>query len=165
MAKDSSFDIVSDYDVSEMANAVDQAQRELAIRYDFKGTSADLEWADGKNGLLIKGDSQVQLDAVLDVLQGKLIKRGVPLSAIDSSKEPVQGGKEMRWELTFKKGLDQEKAKKITKVIRDNYPKVKASIQGDEVRCSAASRDDLQGVIALLNKQEFDFPLSFTNYR
>lgn len=165
MAKDSSFDIVSDYDTSELANALDQAQRELGIRYDFRGTAAKIDYNDGKKGVQITGDSQVQLQAILDVFQSKLVKRGVSLKILDTTKEPVQGGKEMRWEITFQKGLDQEKAKKVTKVIRDNYPKVKASIQGDEVRCTAASRDDLQGVIAILGKQDFDFPLDFVNYR
>lgn len=165
MAKDFSFDIVSDYDPAEMLNAVDQAQRELLQRYDFKGTSAKVEFSDGKTGLVFEGDSQNQLDAILDVLQSKLMKRGVPLKVLDISKDPVQGGKAMRWQIPFKKGLDQEKAKRITKVIRDAYPKVKAQIQGDAVRASSASKDDLQGVIAVLRQQDFDFPLDFQNYR
>lgn len=165
MAKDFSFDVVSDYDPAEMLNAVDQAQRELAQRYDFKGTSAQLEFAEGKTGLALEGDSKNQLDAIVDVLQGKLIKRGVSLKVLDLSKDPVQGGKEMRWQIPFKKGLDQDKAKKITKVIRDSYPKAKSQIQGDAVRVTSASKDDLQGVITLLRQQEFDFPLDFQNYR
>ena len=166
MAKDFSFDVACDYDVAEMTNAVDQAQRELATRYDFKGTTASVEFiSKDKEGLLITGDSRNQLDSVIDVLQNKLIKRGISLKVLDLSAEPVQGGKEMRWTVKFKKGLDQEKAKKITKVIRDSYPKAKAQIQGDEVRVSSASKDDLQGVMALLKAQDFDFPLNFTNYR
>ncbi len=165
MAKDSSFDVVSDYDAAEMANAVDQAQRELATRYDFRGTTAGIEFAEGKTGLAITGDSQVQLDAIIDVIQSKLLKRNVSLKVLDTSTEPVQGGKEMRWAVAFKKGLDQDKAKSVTKSIRDHYPKVKANIQGDEVRVTSPSRDDLQGVMAMLKTQEFDFPLQFTNYR
>jgi cyclic-di-GMP-binding protein len=165
MAKDFSFDVVSDYDVAEMTNAVDQAQRELAQRYDFKGTAASLEFADGKTGVKLEGESKNQLDAVLDVLQSKLVKRGVSLKALDTSSEPVQGGKEMRWTVMFKKGLDQDKAKRITKVIRDAYPKAKAQIQGDAVRVSSTSKDDLQGVMAVLRAQDFDFPLDFQNYR
>lgn len=165
MAKDFSFDVVSDFDPAEMLNAVDQAQRELGQRYDFKGTSASLEFADGKTGLNLEGDSKNQLDAIVDVLQGKLVKRNVSLKALDLSKEPVQGGKSMRWSIPFKKGLDQDKAKQISKSIRDNYPKAKAQIQGDSVRVSSASKDDLQGVIALLKAQDFDFPLDFQNYR
>lgn len=165
MAKDFSFDVVSDYDVAEMQNAVDQAQRELGTRYDFKGTSAGIEFIDDKKGVLLTGDSRNQLDALLDMLQGKLIKRNIALQVLDTSSEPIQGGKEMRWTLNFIKGLDQEKAKKITKVIRDSFPKVKAQIQGEEVRVSATSKDDLQGVMTLLKTQDFDFPLDFQNYR
>lgn len=165
MAKEFSFDVVSDYDAAEMTNAVDQAQRELGQRFDFKGTAAKLEFADGKTGVQIEGDSRNQLDSILDVLQSKLVKRGVSLKVLDTSKEPVQGGKEMRWSVPFKKGLDQEKAKKLTKVIRDAYPKVKAQIQGDAVRVSGASKDDLQGVMTALRAGDFDFPLDFQNYR
>lgn len=165
MAKDSSFDVVSDYDAAEMANAVDQAQRELATRYDFRGTTASVDFAEGKTGLAITGDSQVQLNAIIDVVQSKLLKRGVSLKVLDTSTEPVQGGKEMRWNVPFKKGLDQDKAKQVTKAIREHYPKVKANIQGDEVRVTSPSRDDLQGVMTMLNAQELDFPLQYTNYR
>jgi uncharacterized protein YajQ (UPF0234 family) len=165
MAKDFSFDVVSDYDIAEMTNAVDQAQRELGTRYDFKGTAASIEFTEGKKGVLLQGDSKNQLDALLDMLQGKLIKRNIALQVLDTSSEPVQGGKEMRWTLDFIKGLDQEKAKKITKAIRDTFPKVKAQIQGEEVRVSAASKDDLQGVMTLLKQQDFDFPVDFQNYR
>ena len=165
MAKDFSFDVVSDYDVAEMTNAVDQAQRELGQRYDFKGTAAKIDFAEGKTGVQIEGESKNQLDAVLDMLQGKLVKRGISLKVLDVSKEPVQGGKEMRWTVPFKKGLDQDKAKKITKLIRDQYPKAKAQIQGESVRVSSASKDDLQGVIAALKAADFDFPLDFQNYR
>ena len=165
MAKDFSFDVVSDFDVAEMTNAVDQAQREIGQRFDFKGTAAGIEFADGKSGVQISGESKNQLDSVLDMFQGKLVKRGISLKALDVSKEPVQGGKEMRWSVPFKKGLDQDKAKQLTKLIRDKYPKAKAQIQGDSVRVSSASKDDLQGVIAALKAADFDFPLDFQNYR
>ncbi len=165
MAKDFSFDVVSDYDVAEVGNAVDQTQRELGQRYDFKGTNADIAFVDGKTGVLINGDTKYQLDSIVDVLQSKLIKRGQSLKILDLSSDPIQGGKEMRWTVMFKKGLDQDKAKKITKLIRDEYPKAKSQIQGDAVRVSSTSKDDLQGVMNLLNKQEFDFPLQFENYR
>ncbi len=165
MAKDFSFDVVSDYDVAEMTNAVDQAQREISTRYDFKGTAAKLEFVDGKTGVLIAGESQNQLDAILDVLQSKLVKRGVSLKTLDTSGSPVEGGKEMRWTVPFKKGLDQDKAKQLTKAIRDSYPKVKTQIQGDSVRVTSASKDDLQGVMTLLKGKDLDFPLDFQNYR
>ena len=165
MSKDFSFDVASDYDVAEMTNAVDQAQRELGQRFDFKGTAAKLEFADGKTGVNIEGETKNQLDAILDMFQSKLVKRGVSLKALDITNDPVQGGKEMRWNVPFKKGLDQDKAKQITKLIRDTYPKAKAQIQGDMVRVSSASKDDLQGVMALLSEAIFDFPLDFQNYR
>jgi cyclic-di-GMP-binding protein len=165
MAKDFSFDIVSDYDVAEMANAVDQAQRELGTRYDFKGTAAKLEFGDGKTSVQVEGESQNQLDAIVDMLQSKLVKRGISLKVLDTSATPVQGGKEMRWTIPFKKGLDQDKAKQITKAIRDDYPKVKAQIQGESVRVSGTSKDDLQGVMTTLRGKDFDFPLDFQNYR
>src|SRR5580704_9014030 len=101
MAKDFSFDVVSDYDAAEMTNAVEQAKRELGQRYDFKGTAADLDFSDGKAGVNLTGESRNQLDAILDMLQSKLVKRGVSLKVLDTSKDPVQGGKEMRWQLTF----------------------------------------------------------------
>src|SRR6266568_3166008 len=153
MAKDFSFDVVSDYDVAEVTNAVDQTQRELGQRFDFKGTAAKLEFAEGKTGLQLEGDSQNQLNSILDVLQSKLVKRGVSLKVLDTSKAPVQGGKEMRWSIVFKKGLDQDKAKQLTKVIRDEYPKAKAQIQGDSVRVSSTSKDDLQGVMTALRSK------------
>jgi uncharacterized protein YajQ (UPF0234 family) len=165
MAKDFSFDIVSDYDIAEVTNAVDQAQRELGTRYDFKGTSAALSFTDGKDGILIEGESQNQLDAILDMLQSKLTKRGVSLKSLDTSPAPVQGGKEMRWTLPLRKGLDQDKAKQLTKAIREDFPKVKTQIQGDSVRVSATSKDDLQGVMTLLRGKDLDFPLDFQNYR
>lgn len=166
MAKDFSFDVVSDYDVGEMTNAFDQAKREIATRYDFKNTPANIEWLNGdKEGVRIEGDSQYQLDAVLDVFRGKVIKRGIPVATLDTSVDPVQGGKVLRWEVKFKKGLDQEQSKKIGKIIRDAYPKVKTQLQNQAVRVSSSSKDDLQGVMALLKKQDFDFPLQFVNYR
>jgi uncharacterized protein YajQ (UPF0234 family) len=165
VAKDFSFDVVSDYDVSEMTNAVDQAQRELGQRYDFKGTAAKIEFTDAKAGVQIEGETKNQLDAVMDMFQSKLIKRNISLKVLDVSADPVQGGKEMRWSVPFKKGLDQDKAKQITKMIRDQYPKAKAQIQGDSVRVSSTSKDDLQGVMSALKAAEFDFPLDFQNYR
>lgn len=161
-----SFDIVSDYDKAEMNNVLDQTQRELDSRYDFKGTSAALDWLDGdKTGLKVTGDSQYQLDAIVDIVRKKLATRGQSQKVLDTSKEPVTSNLKMTWEVPFKKGLDQEKAKKITAAIRDNHPKVKPQIQGGEVRVTSNSKDDLQSVMQLLKSQDFDFPLSFTNYR
>jgi uncharacterized protein YajQ (UPF0234 family) len=165
MAKDFSFDVVSDYDLAEMTNALDQAQRELGTRYDFKGTSAKIEFGEDKLSVQIEGDSKNMLDAILDMFMSKLVKRGVSLKVLDITTEPVQGGKEMRWNVPFRKGLDQEKAKQVTKSIREAFPKVKTQIQGVEVRVSSTSKDDLQGVMTLLRTNDFDFPLDFQNYR
>lgn len=166
MAKDASFDIVSDYDIAKVTNAVEQTQREISNRYDFKGTKAGVEFTDGnKTAIEISGDNQFHLDSIIEILRKKLAGSGVSQKILDSSKEPVESNMQIKWELPFRKGLDQEKAKRITKLIRDNYPKVKPQVQGEEIRVSSAKRDELQSVIQLLKEADFDFPLDFTNYR
>lgn len=166
MAKDSSFDIVSDYDIYKVTNAVEQSQREITNRYDFKGTKASLEFTDGnKTGVTITGDNKFHLESIVDILRKKLASSGVSQKMLNTDNEPTENNMQMKWLLTFKKGLDQEKAKQITKVIRESYPKVKPQIQGEEIRVSSAKRDELQSVISLLNSTEFDFPLEFINYR
>ncbi len=166
MAKDSSFDIVSDYDIAKVTNAVEQTQREISNRYDFKGTKAAVEFTDStKSGVTITGDNRFHLDSIIDILRKRLAGADVSQKILDTTKEPVESNMQIKWDLVFVKGLDQEKSKKITKIIRDAYPKVKPQIQGEEIRVSSAKRDELQAVIALLNNTEFDFPLEFTNYR
>ncbi|HSX46052.1 MAG TPA: YajQ family cyclic di-GMP-binding protein [Candidatus Saccharimonadia bacterium] len=161
-----SFDIVSDYDKAEMNNVFDQAQRELANRYDFKGTPAGLEWLNGdKTGLKVTGGGDWQIDAILDIVRKKLAARGVIQKVLDTSKELVESNLRATKEVGFKQGLDQDKAKKITSAIRDKFSKVKTQIQGAEVRVTSNSKDDLQAVMSMLRKQDFDFPLSFTNFR
>jgi len=160
-----SFDVVSDYDKAELNNVFDQTQRELTGRYDFKGTPAEVEWMDDKQGLKITGNGDWQIDAILDIVRKKLATRGQSQKLLDTTKEPVTSNLKTTKEVLFKKGLDQDKAKKITAKIREAYPKVKPQIQGDEVRVTAGSKDDLQGVMQLLRETDFDFPLSFTNYR
>lgn len=160
---DSSFDVVSKVDHQEADNALNQAAKEVEQRYDFKGTGASIEWS-GEN-ILIKANSDERAKAVLDVFQTKLIKRGISLKSLDSS-EPQASGKEVRINCSLKNGIDQEQAKKISKLIRDQGPKtVKAQIQGDELRVSSKSRDDLQDVIALLKGADLEVALQFTNYR
>lgn len=165
MAKDSSFDIVSDYDLAKVTNAVEQSQREIAARYDFKGTSASLEFIDGKTGVKIMGDNQFHLDSIIDILRKKLAASGVSQKILDTNNDPETANMKMSWNLPFKKGLDQEKAKKITKLIRDSYPKVKTQIQGEEIRVVSAKRDELQVVMQLIREADFDFPTEFTNLR
>jgi uncharacterized protein YajQ (UPF0234 family) len=166
MSSTFSFDIVSDYNLAEVINAVDQAQRELGTRYDLKGSSASLEFSDSnKTGLKIVGDSQYHIDAILDILRKKLATRGVSQKILDTSKQPVVSNLKTTQEVAFKKGLDADKAKKITGLIRDQLPKVKTQIQGAEVRVFSPKKDELQAVMQLLNNQDFDFPVEFTNYR
>jgi cyclic-di-GMP-binding protein len=161
-----SFDIVSDYDKAEMNNVFDQAQREIDNRYDFKGTPALLEWLDSdKTGIKVTGSGDWQIDAILDIVRKKLATRGQSQKTLDTSKEAVESNLKTTKEVPFLKGLNQEKAKKVTALIRDQYPKVKTQIQGEEVRVMSSSKDDLQAVMQLLKTQDFDFPLSFTNYR
>ncbi len=161
-----SFDVVSDYDKAEMNNVFDQALREIDSRYDFKGTPALLEWLNAdKTGLKITGSGDWQIDSIIEIVRKKLASRNQSQKVLDISKEPVIANLKTTKEVLFKKGLDQEKAKKITALIRDNLPKVKTQIQGDEVRVMSSSKDDLQTVMQLLKSQDFDFPLSFTNFR
>lgn len=161
-----SFDIVSEYDKSELNNAVDQSQREISNRYDFKGTKASLEWADGdKTTLKITGDSQFHIDAIVDIIRKKLAVRGQSQKVLDITQEPITTNLQVTQIIGLKKGLDQDKAKKITALIREQLPKIKTQIQGDEVRVMSPKKDELQAVMQLLNAQDFDFPLSYTNYR
>lgn len=161
-----SFDIVSEYDKAEMNNVFDQAQREIDNRYDFKGTPAKLEWLDGdKNGMKVTGSGDWQIDAIIDIVRKKLATRGQSQKVLDTTKESVTSNLKTVKDVLFKQGLDQEKSKKITSLIRDNHPKVKSQIQGDAVRVTSGSKDDLQAVMQLLKSQDFDFPLNFTNYR
>ncbi|WP_105566247.1 YajQ family cyclic di-GMP-binding protein [Microbacterium halophytorum] len=160
---DSSFDIVSKIDHQEADNALNQARKEVEQRYDFRGTETSIAWSGEQ--ILIKANSEDRATAALDVLQSKLIKRGISLKSLDSG-EPQASGKEYRIVSSLKEGISQEIGKKITKIIRDEGPKgVKAQIQGDEVRVSSKKRDDLQAVIALLKGQDLDVDLQFTNYR
>ncbi|PFG40384.1 hypothetical protein ATJ97_2909 [Georgenia soli] len=163
---DSSFDIVSKVDRQEVDNAVNQAAKEIAQRYDFKNVGASVSLSG--DAVTMTANSEERVKAVLDVLQTKLIRRGVSLKALDlGDGEPRASGKEYRLVGSLKEGLSQENAKKITKLIRDEGPKgVKAQITGDEVRVSSKSRDDLQQVITLLKgADDIDAALQFVNYR
>lgn len=160
-----SFDIVSDYDKAELNNVFDQTQRELQSRYDFKGTPAAVEWLDDKQGLKITGNGDWQIDAILDIVRKKLATRGQSQKLLDTSKDPVESNLKTTKEVPFKQGLDQEKAKKVTGLVRDKFPKVKTQIQGQEVRVSSGSKDELQAIMQALRGADFDFPLSFTNFR
>lgn len=161
-----SFDIVSDYDLAEVNNVLQQTKRELDSRYDFKGTSAAIEWLDGdKSGFKITGDSQYQLDAIIEIVRRTMSKRGLSQKVLDTSAEPTTSNLKTTQDVKFKKGLDQEKAKKITTTIRNDLPKIKAQIQGDEIRVTSPSKNDLQAAMQLIREKDFDFPVQFTNYR
>ena len=160
---DSSFDIVSKVDRQEVDNALNQTAKELSQRFDFKGTGATIAWS-GEH-INLSASSEERLKAALDVFKEKLIKRGISLKAIDAG-EPQASGKEYRLSADLKQGIGQEDAKKLGKIIRDEGPKgVKAQIQGEELRVSSKSRDDLQAVQALLKGKDLDIALQFVNYR
>lgn len=149
-----------------MNNVFDQVLREMSNRYDFKGTPAAIEWLDGdKKGLKITGNGDWQIDAILDIVRKKLAARGQSQKVLDVSREALESNLKTTKEVPFVQGLDQEKAKKITKLIARDYSKVKTQIQGDAVRVTSNSKNDLQAIMLLLRSQEFDFPLNFTNYR
>jgi uncharacterized protein YajQ (UPF0234 family) len=160
-----SFDAVSEYDKAEMNNVYDQTVREIDNRYDFKGTPAGIEWLGDKTGIVITGNGDWQIEAIVDIFRKKLAARGQSQKVLDTTKPMTESNLKTTQEIPFKQGLDQDKAKQLTKLIRDHYPKVKAQIQGDAVRVMSTSKDDLQQVIQLLKGQDLDFPLNFTNYR
>ncbi|WP_407341367.1 YajQ family cyclic di-GMP-binding protein [Pengzhenrongella phosphoraccumulans] len=165
MANESSFDVVSKVDRQEVDNALNQAAKEIAQRYDFKNVGASVAWS-GEQIVMIANAPERVL-AILDVLETKLIRRGISLKSLDvGEKEPKLSGKEYRLEASIVEGLSSENAKKVAKIIRDEAPKgVKAQIQGDELRVSAKSRDDLQTVMAVLKAADLDVALQFVNYR
>ena len=160
---DSSFDVVSKVDKMEADNALNQARKEVEQRYDFKNVGASIEWSGEK--VLMKANTEERVKAVLEVFESKLIKRGISLRSLDTG-EPFASGKEFRIEADIKNGIEQDAAKKISKLIRDEAPKsVKSQIQGDELRVSSKSRDDLQATMALLKNADLDVALQFVNFR
>jgi cyclic-di-GMP-binding protein len=161
---DSSFDIVSKLDQQEIDNAINQAQRELSQRFDFKNTGAKIERS-GDHGVEVSANADDRASAALDVFKDKLIKRQQSLKILEAG-EPRQSGRESKISVSLKEGISQEQAKKVGKLIRDEGPKgVKVQVQGDELRVSSKKRDDLQSVIALVKAQDYDFAVQFTNYR
>jgi cyclic-di-GMP-binding protein len=160
-----SFDIVSDFDKAEMNNVFAGTEREISNRYDFKGTPAAIEWLKDKAGFKLIGAGQWQCDAVLDIIRKKLAAREQSAKVLDLSKTPVESNLKVTWDIPFKQGLSQDDAKQITKLLREQAPKIKAQIQGDAVRVTSASKDELQNVMSLLRATEFDFPLHFINFR
>ena len=160
---DSSFDVVSKVDPMEAENAVNQARKEVEQRYDFKGVGADVAWQGER--IMLKASTKERVEAVLDVVQSKFVKRGIELKQLDVG-DAYPSGKEHRIEIGLKNGIGTEDAKKVQKIIREQAPKtVKSQIQGDELRVSSKSRDDLQGTIRLLKSADVDIALQFVNFR
>ena len=160
---DSSFDIVSKVDMQELKNAVDQTMREIANRFDFKNSVSDIEI--DAEAIKVHSDDEYKLKALIDVLQGKMVMRGVSIKALEYGKiEPAAKGT-VRQDIKLKQGLDQDTARKVVKLIKDSGKKVQTQIQGDQVRVTAKSKDDLQGVIQLLKSADLPVDLQFTNYR
>jgi len=161
---DPSFDVVSKVDRQEVDNAVNQAAKELSTRFDFRGTGASVAWS-GENAITVEAETEERVKAAVDVFKEKLVKRGVSMKAFDAG-EPAASGKIYKVTGTIVEGIEQDKAKQISKYIRDEAPKgVQAQIQGDQLRVSGKKKDHLQDVIALLKEKDFGIALQFTNYR
>ena len=163
MASVASFDIVSDFDLQELKNALDQAEREVHTRYDLKDTKTRIELGDGV--LNLNSDSEYSLQATRDIIESKLVRRGLSLKILDYGKEEPASGGRVRQTVTLRKGIPDELAKKLTKRIRDDFKKVTPQIQGDAIRVQAKSKDDLQAVIQALKADDQPVALQFVNYR
>ena len=160
-----SFDIVSEYDKAEMNNVLALTQKEITSRYDFKGTPAEIDWLGDKTGFKIIGANEWQIESIVDIVRKKLASRNQSSKVLDLTKTIATSNMKATQEVPFICGLDQEKAKQITKVIRDEMPKVKPQIQGEAVRVVSNSKDELQQVMQIISAKEFDFPISYNNYR
>ena len=165
MAKDSSFDVVTDVDMQEVDNAYQQTVRELAQRYDLKGSGAKIEFSRKDGSFLITAPSEFVAGQVVDVLGSKLVRRGIDLAALRMDKAQPAAGMSVRQSGRMIQGIDADTAKRIAKDIRDMKLKVKPMVEGDKLRVSSASKDALQSVIAFLREQDYGQPLQFTNYR
>ena len=163
MPQEFSFDIVSKTDMQEVANAIQQAQKELAQRFDFKGSKSAIELTPEE--IVLISDDEGKLRSVKDIVEGKLVKRKVSLKALDYQKVEQSSGATVRQRARIQQGIESEKAKAIVKVIKDAKLKVQASIQSDQVRVTGRSKDDLQKAMGLVREQDFGIPLQFTNYR
>jgi len=164
MAAENSFDIVSKVDLQEVSNAIQNALKEIHTRFDLKDSKSDIQ-LEGKEALILSSSDDYKLKAVTDILQGKLVKRGVPIKALVYGAVEPAAGSSVRQKVTMQQGIPIEKAKEIVKVIKDSKKKVQASIQGDTVRVSGKDRDALQEIIALLKGRDFGIDMQFTNYR
>lgn len=160
-----SFDIVSEYDKAEVNNVFASTQREIGSRYDFKNTPATIEWLGDKTGFKVIGSGEWQIESIIDIIRKNIINRGQSPKILDLSKSIVESNMRAIQEVPFVQGLDQDKAKQITKLLKEQFPKVKTQIQGDTVRVTSSSKNDLQAVMQTVSAQNFDFAVSYTNYR
>ncbi len=160
-----SFDIESSYDKAEMNNVEQLVVKEIANRYDFKNTPAGIEWLADKKGFKVIGSNEWQLEAVIDMVGKQLAKRGMTSKVLDLSGKVTEANLRAWKDVPFRDGLKQDDAKKITKLLKESHPKAKTQIQGDAVRVTSSSKDELQSVMTTLRAADFDFPLLFTNYR
>lgn len=163
MSSENSFDIVSKFDLQEMNNALTQAEKEIETRFDFKGSKSSLKL--DKDALVIISDDEFKLNAVIDILQSKMVKRGLTLKNVEYGKIEAASLGTVRQKLTLKQGIDQDNAKKINVLIRDSKLKVKSQIQGDQIRVTGKSKNDLQAVMQLLRKADLSLDLQFTNVK
>ena len=163
MAGEFSFDVVSEFDAQELRNALDQARREIATRFDFKGATAEI--TQEKDALAIVADSELRAKSIRELVETKAVRRGLSLKIFDWGEIEQAGGMKVRQHVGLRSGLPDDLARKVTKILRDEFPKAKGQIQGDAVRVAAKSKDDLQRVIARLRELDLDVPLQFTNYR
>lgn len=163
MAGDSSFDVVSEFDRQELVNAVDQAEREMRTRYDLKDTKSEIKL--DKDAIVLHAPADMTLTSVRDLLESKMVRRGLSLKILKFGEVEPAAGATVRQSAALQQGISPDLAREITKLVRDTHPKAKAQIQGDAVRVTSKSRDELQGIIAALKAKEFPVPLQFTNYR
>jgi cyclic-di-GMP-binding protein len=164
MAGESSFDVVSQYDEQELVNALDQTRREVATRFDLKDTKTDITY-DGKKAITILTASEFTLKSVRDVFDSKLLRRNLSLKILKDGKLEQASGGMVRQHIELQAGISQDLAREITKLLRDNFPKARAQIQGDAIRVTSKSKDELQSVIQFLKGKDFPVPLQFINYR
>lgn len=163
MAKENSFDVVSQVDMQEVDNAVNQAVKEMSTRFDFKGSKSSITISEEK--LLITGDDEFKLKNVKDILEQKLVKRGISLQALVYGKPEKASGETVRQKVDLIQGIDRDKAREMTKMVKESKIKAQVTVQEDQLRVSAKNRDDLQSVIKLLQGHDFGLPLQFVNYR
>jgi len=164
MAQDFSFDIVSKIDLQELDNAINMSMKEISQRFDFKGSVSDIKNEENKK-MIVVSDDEFKLKNVIDILQGKLVKRGISLKFLDYGKVESSLGGSVKQDITLKQGIPQEKAKQVNSLIKDKKLKVQPQIQGDQIRVSSKSKDELQTVMQMLRSANLDIELQFVNYR